>query len=110
MSPENEPGSESIYAAGLLSERRNAEQIEGLQKQVLSLQGSVQSHADERRRDWTLVNRWALAANIALFSVAVVVAIGVTTHNFFLSSELREKGERLTLLEERLRHFTELPP
>ena len=110
MSPENEKSSESVYEAGLLSERQNAEQIEGLQKQVLDLRGLVDTHADERRQDWTRVNRWALAANIALFSVAVVVAIGVTTHNFILNSDMRSQGERLAVVEERLRAFTELPP
>ena len=110
MPPEAKKPDESVYEAGLLYERRNTEQIEGLQKEVLDLRGSVDSHANERRQDWTRVNQWALAANIALFSVAVVVAIGVTTHNFFLSADMRSQGERLAVVEERLRAFTELPP
>ena len=108
MSPETKPSS-SVYDDGLLSERQGADQIEELQKQILALQEQAESHADERRRDWNRVNTWALAANIALFSVAIVVALGVTTHNFFLWAELREKGERLTVIEERMRQITTPP-
>ena len=112
MSPEAERDVESVFKEALLSEseRRQAEQMEGLQKEVVNLRGLVEGHADERRRDWTQVNRWALAANIALFSIAIVVAIGVTGHNVYLGSEMRSKGERLAIVEERLRAFTELPP
>ena len=108
MSPTDQNSDSGIYEDGLLSERQGAEQIEGLQKEVLRLQGRADDHAEERRREWNRVNTWAMAANIALFSVAMLIAIGVTTHNFFLGSELREKGERLTIVEERLRQVMEM--
>lgn len=105
--PPPRPVNRPVYDKNLLSSGGDADAAAALHDLLYSLSEELDAVRDARRKDWHEVSKWAL-----IIAVALIVGLGghlsLQIHNF--SSELREKGERLTLLEERLRHFTELPP
>ena len=52
------------------------------------------------------MSQWAAAVNMGLFAILVMMSIGIITLSFHMSAGLRKKGERLAVVEERLRQMT----
>ena len=52
------------------------------------------------------MSQWATAVNMGLFAILVMMSIGIITLSFHMSTDLRKKGERLAVVEERLRQMT----
>ena len=60
---------------------------------------------DELRKEWRDTSRWALVVVIAFVTIAVAISGMALFQVSNLNSELRESRDRLTVLEERLRHL-----
>ena len=60
------------------------------------------SHEINRIRDWGQFHHWFTVFNAGLFGIIILILVNGA---LWLGSELSDKGERLALVEERLRQI-----
>lgn len=92
----------SEYDAGNTTSQMKYRSVEDLEERVVAVEGQQK----EQRREWIQSSQWATAVNVAVFTVVITLSVGLVSIGMLLGDDLGEKGERLAVIEERLRQIT----